>query len=109
LNGNPTDFVVALIASPITFYSMSAPQSPSTRREESPDPSSHAVTSYDPEGEWVDEEDDNDGDDMEYEPTTEDSEDIEFFETEDDDGEFHGAVGGSANGLCLWIDIVANS
>lgn len=71
---------------------MSPPQSPQTRTGDSPDPASHAVTIYDPEGEWVDEEEDIDDDDMEYEPTTEDSEDIEFFETEEDDSEFHGAV-----------------
>lgn len=71
---------------------MSPPQSPGPRNENSPDPATHAVTIYDPEGEWVDEEEDLDNDDMEFEPTTEDSEDIEFFETEDDDGEFHGAV-----------------
>lgn len=71
---------------------MSTPPSPGARRRDSPDPSSHAVTVYDPEGEWVDEEDDDDGDDMEYEPTTEDSEDIEFFDTEEDEGDFHGAL-----------------
>ena len=60
-------------------------------RSESPDPSSHASNIYDTggaEGEWVDEEDD---DDMDFEPTTDDSEDVEFFDLqEDDDGDFHG-------------------
>ncbi len=71
---------------------MNPSQSPTARTGDSPDPASHAVTVYDAEGEWVDEEDDIDDDDMEYEPTTEDSEDLEYFETEDDEGEFHGAL-----------------
>lgn len=61
------------------------------RRNESPDPSSHALNSYDAaEEDWVDEEDD---DGMDYEPTTDDSEDLEFFETTEDDeedGEYQG-------------------
>ena len=87
---------------------MSPPESPVTRAGDSPDPSSHAVTVYDPEGEWVDEEDDIDDDDMEYEPTTEDSEDVEFFETEDD-GEFHGAVASLQKSVSSVNGIVANN
>lgn len=39
------------------------------------------VNIYDPEGEWEDEDDD---DDMEYEPSTDRSEDIEFFDPEEE-------------------------
>jgi len=88
---------------------MSPPQSSHTRNGISPDPASHAVTVYDPEGEWVDEEEDVDDDDMEYEPTTEDSEDLEFFETEDDDGEFHGAVAKDTQNLWSSMRIGANT
>lgn len=66
------------------------------RRNESPDPSSHALNSYDAaEEDWVDEEDD---DGMDYEPTTDDSEDLEFFETteeDEEDGEYQGTGCGS--------------
>lgn len=64
---------------------------PSTRRSDSPDPSSHATNIYDTaeaESEWLDDEDD---DDMDFQPTTDDSEDAEFFDpTEDAEAEFHG-------------------
>ena len=70
---------------------MDASQQTAPGRNESPDPSSHSLNSYDAaEEDWVDEEDD---DGMDYEPTTDDSEDIEFFETTEDDeedGEFQG-------------------
>ena len=57
-------------------------------RTESPDPASHAANIYDTEGDWVDDPDD---DDMDFEPTTEDSEDNEYFEAaDDDDMEYHG-------------------
>lgn len=62
-------------------------------RPESPDPSSHAANVYDAvanESDWVDEVDD---DDMDSEPPTDESEDIEFFdpaEEEEQDTEFHG-------------------
>ena len=60
---------------------------------DSPDPSSHAVNMYDAsgaEGEWLDETEDDD--DM-FEPTTDESEDAEFFDPfEDDEAEFHGMV-----------------
>ena len=72
---------------------MSSPGDTETGRTESPDPASHATNIYDTEGaegDWIDEEGD---DDMDFEPTTEGSEDIEFFEaTEDDEGDFHGIV-----------------
>ena len=57
----------------------------------SPDPASHATNIYDTpnnEGEWEDEADD---DDMDFEPTTDESEDVEFFDpAEDVEAEFHG-------------------
>ncbi|KAL8708258.1 MAG: hypothetical protein Q9220_006835 [cf. Caloplaca sp. 1 TL-2023] len=69
---------------------MSLSDSPSVHRNDSPDPSSHATNIYDTEdaeGEWVDEADD---DDMDFEPTTDDSEDVEFFDpAEDVEAEFH--------------------
>lgn len=71
-----------------------APSNPSeTIRGDSPDPSSHAANIYDAEGaegEWLDETDDDD--DM-YEPTTDESEDAEFFDpSEDVEADFHGNV-----------------
>ena len=75
---------------------MDASQETAPGRNESPDPSSHSLNSYDAaEEDWVDEEDD---DGMDYEPTTDDSDDIEFFETtegDDEDGEYQGAAHGS--------------
>ena len=63
---------------------MSASPFQSSDRSESPDPTSHIPNIYDTE---VDENDD----DMDFEPTTEGSEDIEYFEaTEEDDFEYHG-------------------
>lgn len=57
-------------------------------RGDSPDPSSHTMNIYEPEGEWLDEEDD---DDMDFEPITDDSEDAEFFDpSEDPEAEFQG-------------------
>jgi len=70
---------------------MAPPHAPGSTRSESPDPASHAANIYDPsgnEGEWLDETDD---DDMDFEPTTDESEDVEFFDpTEDADADFHG-------------------
>ena len=57
---------------------------------DSPDPASHAANVYDQTDadEWVDEEDD---DDMDFEPTTEGSDDAEFFESaEDPEADFQG-------------------
>lgn len=75
---------------------MASPQNPSNRIE-SPDPASHAVNIYDTsgtEGEWFDETDD---DDMDFEPTTDESEDAEFFDpAEDPEAVFHGARQSSA-------------
>lgn len=74
---------------------MSSGQLISTGRSESPDPSSHATNIYDiaeAESEWLDEEDD---DDMDFQPTTDDSEDAEFFDpAEDAEAEFHDADDG---------------
>lgn len=62
---------------------MDAAQRTPPGRGESPDPSSHSLNSYDAaEEDWVDEEDD---DGMDYEPVTDDSEDVEFFDTTEDD------------------------
>ena len=62
-------------------------------RDDSPDPSSHAENIYDvagPEGEWLDEIDDDD--DM-FEPATDESEDAEFFDpSEDVEAGFHGKL-----------------
>ena len=71
-----------------------APSNPSeTVRGDSPDPSSHAANIYDAagaEGEWLDETDDDD--DM-FEPTTDESEDAEFYDpSEDVEADFHGMV-----------------
>ncbi|KAA6408294.1 MAG: hypothetical protein FRX48_08036 [Lasallia pustulata] len=74
---------------------MDASQETAPGRNESPDPSSHSLNSYDAaEEDWVDEEDD---DGMDCEPTTDDSDDIEFFETtedDDEDGEYQDADDG---------------
>ena len=57
------------------------------RNSESPDPASHATNIYDVEADSLDEVDD----DMDFDPTAEDSDEIEYFEaTEDDDNEYHG-------------------
>lgn len=57
------------------------------------DPSQNIIDTvniYDAEGEWLDEEDD---DDMDFEPTTDDSEDAEFFDpSEDPEAEFQGIM-----------------
>lgn len=62
-------------------------------RGDSPDPSSHAANIYDAsaaEGEWLDETED---DDDIFEPTTDESEDAEFFDpSEDVEADFHGTV-----------------
>ncbi|KAI4165162.1 MAG: hypothetical protein LQ342_001030 [Letrouitia transgressa] len=66
------------------------------RAQDSPDPSSHASNIYDAEeagGEWLDGDDDDD--DMDYEPTVDDSEDAEFFDLSEDTGiDFHDADDG---------------
>ena len=62
-------------------------------RSESPDPASHAATIYDTtstEGEW---EDEPDNDDMDFEPSTDESEDAEFFDPrEEPEADFHGSL-----------------
>ncbi|KAL8807383.1 MAG: hypothetical protein Q9182_000722 [Xanthomendoza sp. 2 TL-2023] len=74
---------------------MSFPEPSGATRGESPDPSSHATNIYDTAeagGESLDEVDD---DDMDFEPMTDDSEDVEFFDLADDaDAEFHDADDG---------------
>lgn len=62
---------------------MSSDDRAGTGHNESPDPSSHATNIYDTEeaeDDWLDEET---GDDMDFEPATDDSEDPEFFDTEE--------------------------
>ena len=70
------------------------PSNPSeTVHGDSPDASSHAASIYDAAGaerEWLDERDDDD--DM-FRPTTDESEDAEFFDpSEDVEAAFHGIV-----------------
>ena len=71
---------------------MASPQTVQDRTA-SPDPASHALNDYDAaasEGEHIEEADD---DDMDFEPTTDGSEDVEFFDpTEDIEAEFHGSL-----------------
>lgn len=74
---------------------MASVQEDGTDRIESPDPSSHAVNIYDTvdtESEWVDE--DGDDDDMDFEPTTDDSEENEFFDSNEEgvEAEFYGIL-----------------
>lgn len=70
---------------------MATSHSSETARGDSPDPSSHAANIYDAsgaEGEWLDETED---DDDIFEPTTDESEDAEFFDpSEDVEADFHG-------------------
>lgn len=72
---------------------MAASQPSEPFRGDSPDPSSHAANIYDAsgvEGEWLDETED---DDDIFEPTTDESEDAEFFDpSEDVEADFHGRV-----------------
>ncbi|KAI4259515.1 MAG: hypothetical protein LQ352_000702 [Teloschistes flavicans] len=77
-----------------------------TTRAQSPDPSSHATNIYDIENgqdEWLDEEDD---DDMDFEPATDESEAMEFFDpAEAEESEFHDADDGLSG---VEIDFSAN-
>lgn len=68
---------------------MSAEQDAEELQIESPDPSSHATNAYDTieSGGEIDELDD---DDMDFEPTSDDSEDVEFLDADGDGEEFHG-------------------
>ncbi len=70
---------------------MATSDGPEATRRESPDPASHAANIYDAsgtEGEWQDE---TDYDDMDFEPTTDESDAAEFFDpTEDPEADFHG-------------------
>ena len=72
---------------------MTSLRDPHAERVDSPDPSAHALNVYDTEAtesEWVDEVDD---DDMNFEPTTDESEEMEFFdpaEEDEEEVEFHG-------------------
>lgn len=70
---------------------MSSDERNAAIRSDSPDPSSHSTNIYDLEdvgGEFFDEEDD---DDMDFEPVTDDSEDVEFFDPIDEtEAEFLG-------------------
>ena len=68
-------------------------QGPQPTRSDSPEPASHASNIYDAsgtEGEWEEETDD---DDMDFEPSADESEDAEFFDpSEDPEAEFHGSL-----------------
>lgn len=74
---------------------MESRQEPQAERSASPDPASHASNVYDAsttDSAWIDELDD---DDMDFEPETEESEDIEFFDLadgEEEDAEYHGTL-----------------
>lgn len=76
---------------------MATPQPSEVGRRESPDPASHATNIYDASNNETASEDDdeNDIDDMDFEPTTDESEDAEFFDpTEDVEADFHGMASG---------------
>lgn len=72
---------------------MEASQNIAEARGESPDPSSHALNIYDPEtieDEWVDEEED---DDMDFEPPADESDDSEHSMPEEtEEVEFQGTL-----------------
>ena len=80
---------------------MDSLRDPHVERVDSPDPSAHALNVYDTEAaesEWVDEVDD---DDMNFEPTTDESEEMEFFDPAEDDEEeveFHGTSSFAGSG-----------
>ena len=64
-------------------------------RSQSPDPAGHAANVYDlaQEEDWTDETEDHD--DMDFEPTADDtvtSTSDEFFEADDDSSAFHGVI-----------------
>ena len=71
--------------------SVSGNSSTPAAHPESPDPESHARNAYDDgAAEWID---DGDDDDMDFQPTTESSDDNEFFDPEEDvEAEFHGQL-----------------
>ena len=83
---------------------MASPQEPQLARSESPDPASHASNIYDTsgtEGEWEEETDD---DDMDFEPSTDESEDAEFFDpSEDPEAEFHGSLPSVHFAAATWM------
>ncbi|KAL9587224.1 MAG: hypothetical protein Q9212_000383 [Teloschistes hypoglaucus] len=85
---------------------MSSQEPSEVTRVESPDPLSHATDIYDVENgqdEWLDEEED---DDMDFEPATDDSEAVEFFDpAEADESDFHDADDGLSG---VEIDFSAN-
>ena len=86
----PTVPNIVNVTSPLyqLHTAMSTSEAFGAGRSDSPDPASHAANVYDqPDGvdEWVDEEDDD------FEPTTEGSDDVEFFESaEDPEADFQG-------------------
>ncbi|KAK4692550.1 hypothetical protein P7C71_g4678, partial [Lecanoromycetidae sp. Uapishka_2] len=75
---------------------MATSQSSEVNRSESPDPASHAANIYDAANDEVASEDDDDNyEPMTDEPTTDESEDAEFFDpTEDVEADFHDAEDG---------------
>jgi len=69
---------------------MPSPPPSDPPRSESPDPASHAANVYDSIGTGGDL-DDEDDDDMDFEPATDESDDIEYFDpSEDVEADFHG-------------------
>ena len=85
---------------------MATSQTSEPSQAESADSASRAATNCDTtstEGEWEDETGD---DDMDFEPTTDGSEDAEFFDpTEDVEADFHGIVSNcwESASLCVLV------
>ena len=65
---------------------MSTPRPTATVENGSPDPASHAATIYNEEADWLDEDDD---DDMDFDDSNiqGESEELEYFEATEDDGD----------------------
>ena len=71
---------------------MASSQRSQPARSESPDPASHAANTYDATGMEGEGEEETDNDDMDFEPSTDESEDAEFFDpSEDPEADFHGS------------------
>ncbi|KAL8699906.1 MAG: hypothetical protein Q9224_001210 [Gallowayella concinna] len=74
---------------------MSSQEPTGTNQRESPDPSSHATNIYDTEEAGDESLDEVDDDDMDFEPMTDGSEEVEFFDpTDEAEAEFHDADDG---------------
>lgn len=70
---------------------MTSPTPTGATVSDSPHPSSHAANIYDTEGAGAESVDEEDDDDMDFDPMRDDSEDVEFFDPADEvEAEFHG-------------------